>query len=322
MLHPIPAHQLAEFVSEVSSMTAAPCRRIVVHGLLGHHPEVLSKQLADIDSDIDLWAHDYFATCSSYTLTQNNLRFCGGPPVRSMSCSVCTHGHSREGHLAAIEQFLSLPRLTVVAPSAAAADVWRRAARRAGLTVPPVEVVPHGSVTTAGSIMPRPASELPCIAFAGYASVHKGWPMMEELHRWAMSRRDIRLVHLGERRQKLPGVEHIPVGTGTEQSMTEALINAKVDAVLVWPAWPETFSLVTYEAIAADCLVITHPRSGNVMPAAREYGRDLVFADEAALRRAGIDGSLGALIRNRRPENPRLGAFQWTGLTPSRMQAS
>jgi hypothetical protein len=89
--------------------------------------------------------------------------------------------------------------------------------------------------------------------------------------------------------------------------------------VLLWPEWPETFSLVTYEALAAGCLVITHPSSGNVVVAAEAAGLALVVDDARSLERLTISGALARLIRQRSATRPPPGRFEWTGLTPTRL---
>jgi hypothetical protein len=99
--------------------------------------------------------------------------------------------------------------------------------------------------------------------------------------------------------------------------MTSALVRNGVDAVLIWPTWPETFSFVVHEAIAAGCLVITHPNSGNVAPLAAEYGRALLFENEELLLDAALSGSLAETIRAQTSEEMETFEFEFTGLMSS-----
>jgi hypothetical protein len=114
-------------------------------------------------------------------------------------------------------------------------------------------------------------------------------------------------------------VEFTQVREGSRLDMTQALLETGADAVLIWPLWPETFSLVTYEALAAGLLVVTNRKSGNVGVAAAEAGRAVFFDSVRALERSVITGQLQALIRQQSRSRPKPGRFEWTGLTPARM---
>jgi hypothetical protein len=84
---------------------------------------------------------------------------------------------------------------------------------------------------------------------------------------------------------RLYGVEHVKARTSAQArgAMIEALEANEIDLVLVLSPWPETFSYVTFEAMAAGCDVVTLANSGNVADAVLTNGRGLVAADEAAL---------------------------------------
>src|SRR5205823_3338545 len=126
-LPPIRTEQLAEFVGGLLLVSEPSPVRTVIHGMLGHDPVALASQLARLDCNIDYWAHDYTAACSSHTLMRNNVGFCGAPAVNSMACRVCTHGSVRAPHVAAMTELLRTARMTVIAPSKSAALQWRSA---------------------------------------------------------------------------------------------------------------------------------------------------------------------------------------------------
>ena len=157
----------------------------------------------------------------------------------------------------------------------------------------------------------------PTVAFLGHPSRHKGWGVFEVVHRWALSRGDIRLLHLGSQDLGLPQVEFVRVDSSSALTMPTALLSHGVDAALIWPAWPETFSLVTYEAIAATCEVITHPLSGNVVVAAEKAGRGIVYQSRRELERAMVTGDLSRRLSKRVLDKPT--TFFLTGLTPARL---
>jgi glycosyltransferase involved in cell wall biosynthesis len=307
---------VAELALELARFRGQSVVRAVVHSLLGQAPEALNRQILLMGAETDYWVHDFGAVCSSYTLMRNNLVFCGGPPPSSGSCRVCTHGGQRPRYLTATRALLENPLVRLCAPSESAAQ-WFHSSMG---TTKPVEVVPHGHVVGTEARPTATSSEHPpTLAFLGHPSVHKGSEAFLAVRRWAMSRGGLRLVHLGAREFDVPGIEFHQVDSTSRLEMSEALLEYEVDAALVWPLWPETFSLVTFEALAAGCAIVTHEGSGNVVAAAREAGRALVLDDQRRLERAVLTGRLASSILESRSLRPRPSRFVWTGLTPARM---
>jgi hypothetical protein len=127
----------------------------------------------------------------------------------------------------------------------------------------------------AGSASVRPIR----IAYVGYPLFHKGWPSFEQLA-WAFSDDErYEFVHLGQYQK--PGSRlpfYTAKATADDRDATiHALREAAVDVVMIWPAWPETFSIVTAEAVAAGAMIITHPESGNCIALAEKHERALPF---------------------------------------------
>ena len=315
---PISTDQLALLVKGLGKLGAGPADRMVVHGLLGHNPAALGAQAQSMGLQIDYWIHDYFAACSSHTLMRNNVSFCAAPPIESRACQLCVHGKLRPRHVRELHNFLALPNVTLLAPSEVAARTWRETS---GLSKVVVEILPHGRVRESTSCgAPRPVGDPPTLAFLGFPAFHKGWEVFRQLHPWAISRGNLRLVHLGADDQHLADVEFVQVRGGTNLDMTQAMLATGVDAVLIWPLWPETFSLVTHEALAAGLLVVTNHKSGNVAVAAADANRGIFFDSVRALERSVITGQLTTLIRQRSRSRPEPGGFEWTGLTPARKE--
>jgi hypothetical protein len=308
---------VATLVREICSRRGRTLNRMVIHGLLGHSPSALVEQAAALRVDVDYWVHDFLAACSGYQLMRNNVTWCGAPPVASTSCGLCTHGRQRSAHIDNFAPLLSYNRLSVCAPSEVAAERWMDATGFPGK----VEVVPHGYVAQPAAAAARPRRPgPPTLAFLGHPAYHKGWEEFLMVRKWALSRGDMQLAHLGSDDQSLPGVRFIPVDGSTEGGMTQALLRIGVDAAFLWPLIPETFSLVAHEAIAAGCQIVTNARSGNVVVASERCGRDLTFDDSRQLKRALVTGSLAALLREQ-PLGPP-SDFVWSGLTPARLGAS
>ncbi len=94
-------------------------------------------------------------------------------------------------------------------------------------------------------------------------------------------------IHLGspETVERRRGLRHYVVATspGQPDAMADAVRDLQIDLVLVLSTWPETFSYVTYEALAGGADVVCLADSGNVADAVLSRGRGVVMADESSL---------------------------------------
>jgi hypothetical protein len=66
----------------------------------------------------------------------------------------------------------------------------------------------------------------------------------------------------------------------------------EIDIVCVHPRWPETYSFVTVEAIAAGCFVLTGTESGNVIDLAQSFNRQLLFDTPNEFNQAVMSGKI------------------------------
>ena len=89
----------------------------------------------------------------------------------------------------------------------------------------------------------------------------------------------------------------------------------QLDAVLIWPNWPETFSFVAFEALSGGALVITHPASGNVARAVEKYQAGVVLKDEDDLIAFLAGEEFQKLCLQRRRKSMPLGRMKYSGCT-------
>ncbi|HEY0185540.1 MAG TPA: hypothetical protein VGC09_22285 [Rhodopila sp.] len=275
---------------------------LIVHHFLGHAPEVL-RQLAQVAADpVIVWTHDYFTLCPSFNLLRNDVRFCGAPPVVSAACGICAYGPERVDHLTRIRGFFDAVRPVVLAPSAAALDLWER---KADLPYREAHVRPLARLTFAPGA-PRPTRDDPTqpirVAHVGMRTVPKGWPIFQELAQRFARHPDYAFFQLGTPRGvPLPGsIRNIEVQTSREQpdAMIEAIAAHAIDVVVSWSLWPETFCLAAHEALAAGAFVVARRGAGHIATAietnAPEQGH--VVQDEASLFALFEDGGLKRLL--------------------------
>jgi hypothetical protein len=261
---------------------------VVVHHLLGNAPEALADFAALSSAPIIFWVHDYYTICASIKLLRNDLRFCGAPPLESSACGVCVYGGDRKANRPRIEAFFQATRPIVLAPSEAALSLWLSAA---GLRHKVSAVQPLARAVLAEEPWPHRAQvNLPLrIAHLGTRVASKGWLAFERLALRFASDSRYNFFQLG---LPNPGVtsgavRNVPVRVTSEapEAMIEAVAEHRIDAVVCWSPWPETFCYAAHEAVVGGAFLLTHPGAGNVpaLVAGEAAGRGLILPDEEAL---------------------------------------
>ena len=281
-------------------------RMMVVHCLLGHQILELVRLQAALGAEQNyFWVHDYSSLCSGYALLRNDAAFCNAPPPGSTACRICVYGASRASHLASVRLLFDAIPFHVVAPSAAALDVWQSGPPLPYLSATVQEhckLVQRAAVTQAGE---RGAAGDPVrVAFIGNPRPLKGWPIWLELVSRTRRMSAYRFLHLSNEAVPVPvpGVEHHHAATGAaaRDGMIDALVRLQVDLVVIPSIWPETFSYVTYEALAAGAGIVCLAAGGNIAAAAAHRGRGFVAPDPAALIEFFVSLSAVEHVRARR----------------------
>ncbi len=305
-------------------------RIFAVHCLLGHHLARLTALHAAFAPQANFfWLHDYSALCPGFNLLRNDVAFCGAPEESSDACLVCVYGERRAAHLAQLDAMFSAIPFTVVAPSQPALDIWQRASR---LPHDRALVHPHcvlEQVSTRSRTLPAQAfgrgQNKVRIAFTGYPVNHKGWPIFLDLVRRTSHLGCYQFFHFVNPDATVPALTtvqrvDVKVAADHRDAMAAALIAHEIDIVLILAAWPETFSYVTYEALAAHADIITLPDSGNVAAVVLKEGRGIV-AEEAAIMDLFESLRLVEYVRLRSAQGIPGGKLVHTGTTATLLDA-
>jgi hypothetical protein len=91
-------------------------------------------------------------------------------------------------------------------------------------------------------------------------------------------------------------IQQVPVRVerGKRNAMIEAVAEHRIDVVICWPLWPETFCYVVHEALAGGAFIVTRAAAGNVWPVvmanAPDQGR--IVEDETGLFALFQNGAL------------------------------
>lgn len=257
---------------------------LVVHSIYGHDPAIIAQESQAVPiQHFVWWVHDYSANCENHLLAHNNSRSCNDPPPDSQICLTCIYGSRRLEHVNRVQHLVNAAPWRFMAPSESAKKI-----SMSGSTPLPIpEVVPHGDVSFGGSRAPfDPQDRKLRIAFVGQPVHHKGWKVFRQLVDFSKSRRlPVEFFHLGSATSDSIGISYINLAqTSSNLGLTtDLLIEHRIDAVFIWSIHQETFNLVTYESIAAGCIVITRIGSGNIAAAALSHDRSLTYESEIDL---------------------------------------
>jgi hypothetical protein len=296
---------------------------LIVHHLIGHSPELLLALIECIGARPIVWVHDFFSICPSHALMRNDVAYCGAPGSGSTVCGLCAYGVDRNTHAVRVRAFFEAARPIVLAPSTAALELWQA---RSGLPCSEAEVLPLARLvmSSAYPLNLKMDDQRPLrIAHLGARSPYlfKGWPIFEELASRFCSDRRYRFYQLGVTHgpATVGSIKQVAVRVDSTQrnAMIEAVAEHRIDVVLCWSLWPETFCYVAHEALAGGAFIVARKAAGNVWPAivTNAPGQGCVVDDEPGLFELFESGPLlgrvnasgrrrGALIRGR-------GTFDW-----------
>ncbi len=298
-----------------------PARRLfILHSFFGYRASDLIALSAALAPQRSLfWLHDFGAICAGYNLLRDGLEFCGAPPPDSTACTICVYGARRAEDLGALTTMFTALRPVVVAPSQSALNIFRRYSK---LPHAAAIVHPHAVLTAKTPLhTPRPqigtAADPIRVAFVGYPLPNKGWSTFQNLADELTAAPGISLFHFAAPETLTPtqGLTCVPVQATAQArtAMIDALRTHAIDLVLLLSPWPETFSFVTAEAIAAGADVVALACSGNAAAMVRRFGRGIVLADEAALRDFLLGGAVQAYMRRVTREGRQYGTLRPIG---------
>jgi hypothetical protein len=277
----------SEIAQELRTVAPRLNRRpFAIHSLIRHDPEALTLILKAAGCRTGwYWLHDYSSVCTGYNLLRNDVEFCGGPPPSSTACSLCVYGSIRVKQMKAHELLFKEFDLTVLAPSDTALEVWQASAS----VDAPANVHEHLRLSIdAGA---RPSTKVSAgrrplrVAHIGQAVSHKGWLAFRELSLQFYGDPRYQFYHLGKGADLGAPVTYkeVVVGPDDLDKMVRVLRETKIDVVIVWSLWPETFCIAAVEALRAGAALVTFKDSGNVAALVRKTGFGVVLDSEQEL---------------------------------------
>jgi len=268
---------------------------LVIHAMHGHTVEgviALNKVLSTEASYY--WVHDYFSICPGSHLVRNDVDYCHAPDCSSPGCAICIYGEIRSEHLTAYERLFREVGFEVISPSRFTLDLWKE---KSSLPYKDSRVIAHRELLPVDCKnsdrvvhLDRPLR----VAYLGYLVTHKGWPIFKELvDKFGSDSRYV-FYHIGVGHQYNKNLTFIEAKATWEnlELMAEIVQENEIDVVVLPSISPETFSLMTYEAVSAGCFVLTGMNSGNIAALIQERDFGMVYESEHELHDWFESGSI------------------------------
>jgi glycosyltransferase involved in cell wall biosynthesis len=143
------------------------------------------------------------------------------------------------------------------------------------------------------------------VAFVGFPSANKGWPVFCELvEQLEGDSRYTFYQFAAAGAATLPNVTFVTTEvTGGDRKATTRLLNKHcIDLVVMLSPWPETFSFVAHEALAAGALIVCLANSGNVAALVRATGCGVVLENGDAAMEFFTSGDAAGFVESHRPQ--------------------
>ena len=260
---------------------------MIVHSLHGHSP----KFLKDLHSTVNFsknfyWIHDYFSICEGYNLLRNNLAYCGAPSIESQACQICVYGsENRKNHLEKIKNIFNSISFSIISPSQTALDIWLDASN---LSYEKAYVQPHTNIERYREENLNELKEnMPLkIAFLGHPATHKGWFVFLKLVEHFKNDKRYEFYHLGSTRAFDDNVIKffkVKNSSNNMQDMKNIIQEQNIHIAFLWSICPETYNLITFEALSAGASVLTYKDSGNIASEVNKNKHGLVLDSEEQL---------------------------------------
>ena len=261
------------------------CAGVYIHNIIDLDIDELYT-FVSFRNKITLFIHDYCTCCKQVNLRKNRNDYCGDSRLYKEKCNGCRFfEQSKLLHTKLEDFFEKIPMLRIIAPSTTAAELWIESYP---MYKEKVEIVPHlipegDWHDERGEIQSEEAIR---VAFIGTAMPQKGWDIFEnavkELNKTKKAH-EIKVYYLGQSRIRNTEIMQIYVSTHEkgDNAMIDALRNNKIDAVVLFSNWPETYSFTYYESLAANCFVITNKLSGNIAKQTNKRGNGIIIKNES-----------------------------------------
>jgi len=253
---------------------------ITIHHLLNMYFPDLYLLLDHIKGKIYMLIHDYYTICPQCFLLKNNETFCGKEGYQKDKCKDCRNYPDVEIHVQRIKQLFQryMERIQLIFPSEYTRQLWS--------TVYPKiksdkKVIFHQTLNGEykENMEEIKKEDVIKIAYIGQQLYLKGWDIWKKLYSGKKLEKGYQSYYLGMGKETGYVNHMVKVSFQKEgkNAMLKKLRNQKIDCVILWSIWPETYSYTYYECLAANAFVITNTVSGNIAAMVQKNGNGKVL---------------------------------------------
>lgn len=263
-----------------------------IHHLMGFCLDSLQRILNSVQAPVYVYLHDYYTVCKQINLLRNNKEYCN-PLAAKHTCSGCQFADvSRKKRESYQSFFTGLENLSqFIAPSDKCAEIWSVFYPQ---YIKKLKVIPH-QIIYADKVARHDGGDTLKIAFIGRQAFCKGWDIWKKVARLVQEMQlPYRLYYYGTGDEKLENVcnKRVLFSAQNPNAMIEALKKDQIDIVMLLSNWPETYSYTMYEALAANCFILSNENSGNIEQNVRKEHWGIICRDYEMLREMLLNHSL------------------------------
>lgn len=271
--------ELIEFINQGILNNKYMCET-QIHHIKYYDLNELDWILSQFDGLIRYFIHDFSSICKNHLMLRNDIEFCNSKGINFNECNGCKYYEESLKHYAKISSIFKKyrQRLSVVSPSQSAAVVWKNAF---DFYNNEVNVIPH--VIEENFMLNKYKNKLSGdklrVAFVGAPLNHKGWADWIKITKSTKESR-YEFYHMGTKSTDIGPWKEVYVSAtkSNENAMTKAIIDNKIDIVLILTHCAETFCYSLFESIIAESpLILAYYNSGNVADVICNEKRGILF---------------------------------------------
>ncbi len=264
---------LADLLGQLSRKYGLNYLGVHINHLHGWNMDHLEALLLRLQLPVKIIVHDFEMICAYMFKEDGRGASCRkniGKPCaeRCMGCRYAATAlqqfQKNQGFLAHIEPLIE----SIIAPSKVAGVNWLKGFEnyRDKLTI-------REHLLQSGKYVKAEPDERMKIAYIGSIAAHKGYNEWLRL-RQSLEEQNYEFYYFGKNKQAMPGVQKVFVDfqVSASKGMTEQLREYGIDLAFMWSMCQETYCYTAYEALAADCYLLTNDYSGNIADMVESVG--------------------------------------------------
>ena len=266
----------------LSSIKKAEFECFIIHHLKNIDISRLMQILDYLDIPVFMYLHDYYTICPKNGLILESGLFCGEGFPNEDKCRDCKSFIDSKNMLESYQSLLKIlkSRIKYILPSDSVCNIW---IKHYPEYMHQVKVIYHQNpigVYVQNSNLIKDEEPIR-IAFVGYQKPLKGWKQFKDATAKANQLGlNEQFYQFGWGEEKFTYIEQVDVDFKKSiTAMIDALRERKIQVAVLWSLWPETYSYTFYEALAANCFVITNENSGNICSQVKERDNGIVAKD-------------------------------------------